>query len=556
MPQLDQLYVLALIDCVRDMTKMGRLWGLEGELMMVRRRSLAFVGVAILAPLVVSAASAQAASGSLAVTTLGRHGGKVSTTVTVVAVPSGQTYRVKSGKRISLPSGRYIAMTDIYESATDGSGTDTIGAQVVQVSGSTSVTLDARKGKAVKVSLDTPADVTGPPQISAQVCAATVGNMPSAFSAGGWNEQGALYAIPNSSKLLQFGYMAQWSGNDSYVTVKNTTGIPAAPGGSFTRSKLATMRFSVRSGTQIGRQNSIALQAQPKVDDCTTDLMAGVHDDSAPYSAVAHVTPGTWQPRDDIFASNGDDVGGGFPKVRTLKAGQSFTQYFGRAAWSPMHYLPMVGHKSVTFFPDALIGDPDVGVSGADPTKETVILSKGGTTIKKQTLTNWGSSDAEFSADIRSVGWYHLTVDAHRYRPGITFPTGMLSSRATLDWYFKADPAKSVVAPVFLTRFLPTGLNSHNQAAPNSTTTVGVSAGRGSQGPDVKFTTVSAKSVRVWSSADGGKTWKAAAVKHSGSTWQASVHNPASGVVALRSEVTDSVGDRSVETVYRAYAIG
>ncbi|MEV6022788.1 hypothetical protein [Streptomyces sp. NPDC052036] len=522
----------------------------------MRRRSLAFVGVAALVPLVASAASTQAASASLAVTTLGRHGGKVSTTVTVVAVPSGQTYIVRSGKRISLPSGRYIAMTDIYESATDGLGTDTIGAQVVQVSGSKSVTLDARKGKTVKVSLDTPADVTGPPRISAQVCAATVSNMPSAFSAGGWNDEGALYAIPDSSKLLQFGYMAQWSGSDSYVAVQNTTGIPTAPGGSFKRSKLATMRFSVHSGTQMAGRNDTALQARPKTDDCTTDLMAGVRDDSAPYSAVVHVTPGTWQPRDDIFANNGDDIGGGFPKVRTLKAGQGSTQFFGRAAWSPIHYLPTVERKSVAFVPDALIGDPDVGTNGADPTKETVVLSKGSTTVKKQTLTNWRSSDAEFSAGIRSAGWYRLTVDAHRYRPGITFPAGMLSSRATLDWHFKADQAKPMVAPVFLTRFLPTGLNSRNQAAPNSTTTVDVSAGRGSQGPDVKFTDVTAKSVRFWSSADGGKTWKAATVKHSGATWQAFVHNPASGAVALRSEVTDSAGDRSVETLYRAYAIG
>ena len=527
--------------------------------MMVRRRSLAFVSVTALVPLVASAvfaAPAQAASASLAVTTLGRHGGKVATTVTVVAVPSGRTYRVTSGKRISLPSGRYIAMTDIYESTADGLSTDTIGAKVVTVSGSTSATLDARQGKAVKVSLDTPSDVTGPPQISARVCAATVSNMPSGFSAGGWNNAGALYAIPNSSKLLQFGYMAQWMGNDNYVAVKNTTGIPAAPGGSFKRSNMATMRFSVRSGTQMARQNDIALQAQPKVDNCTTDLMAGVNNDIAPYSAAVHVTPGTWQPRDDVFASNGDDIGGGFPKARTLKAGQSATQFFGRAVWGPMHYLPTVWQKSVYFNADALIGDPDVGTSGAGPTKETVVLSKGSTIVKKKTLTNWRNGYADFSARISSAGWYRLTVDAHRYRPGITFPAGMLSSRTTLNWYFKADPAKSTVAPVFLTRFLPAGLNARNQAAPKSTTTVDVSAVRGSQGPDVKFTKVTAKSVRVWSSADGGKTWKAATVKHSGSTWKASVHNPASGAVALRSEVTDSAGDRSVETVYRAYAIG
>ncbi|MGX9883910.1 hypothetical protein [Streptomyces sp. NPDC002276] len=511
--------------------------------------------MALLAPLVVPAASAQAASGSLTVTTLGRHGAKVATTVTVVAVPSDETYSVKSGKKLSLPAGKYLVMADISESTADGRGTDTIGAQVVTVSGAKSVTLDARKGKAVKVSLDAPADVTEPAVISTRVCAADA-TMPSAVAVGGGNSAGSVYAIPNSSKLLQFGFMAQWSGGDSYIAVKNTTGVPAAPGGSFKRSQLATVRFSVRAGTQMANEHNVALQAAPKVDNCTTDMYADVDDDNAPYSATAHVTPGSWQPRDDIYASNGDDVGGGFPAVRTLKAGQSFTQSFGRAVWSPLHYLPTVWQKSVNFLPGALIGDPDVGPSGADPTKETVVLYKGSTTVKKQTLTNWASSDSGFTARIHSAGSYRLTVDAHRYRPGITFPSGMLSSRVTLDWRFKADPAKSVVAPVFMTRFLPAGLDSRNRAKASGITSVTVSAGRGSQFPDVKFTKSTVKSLKVWASSDGGTTWKAVSLTRSGSSWKAAVHNPASGAVALRSQVTDSAGGTSTETVYRAYAIG
>ncbi|MET7737106.1 hypothetical protein ABZT02_38100 [Streptomyces sp. NPDC005402] len=59
-------------------------------------------------------------------------------------------------------------------------------------------------------------------------------------------------------------------------------------------------------------------------------------------------------------------------------------------------------------------------------------------------------------------------------------------------------------------------------------------------------------SAEVRSFADGGRTGKAATVRHSGSTWQASVHLPASGGVAPRSQVTDAAGDRSVGTVYRA----
>ncbi|MER6490109.1 MULTISPECIES: hypothetical protein [Streptomyces] len=133
----------------------------------------------------------------------------------------------------------------------------------------------------------------------------------------------------------------------------------------------------------------------------------------------------------------------------------------------------------------------------------------------------------------------------------------MISSRATLDWYFKADPAKPMAAPVFLTRFFPAGRAEQPlHAAPNSITTVAVSAGRSPQGPDPKLTKVTATTVRARSSVDDGRTWNAATtVRHTDSIWQATVNDPAFAV-ALPSEVADSAGDSSVETVYQAYAIG
>ncbi|MEU1180751.1 hypothetical protein ABZ464_24465 [Streptomyces sp. NPDC005820] len=48
-------------------------------------------------------------------------------------------------------------------------------------------------------------------------------------------------------------------------------------------------------------------------------------------------------------------------------------------------------------------GDPDIGTTGADPTKETVALSEGGATVEKQTLTCWDSSDDTFSLRIRQA---------------------------------------------------------------------------------------------------------------------------------------------------------
>lgn len=44
------------------------------------------------------------------------------------------------------------------------------------------------------------------------------------------------------------------------------------------------------------------------------------------------------------------------------------------------------------------------------------------------------------------------------------------------------------------------------------------------------------------------------ATKHGG-YWLATVRNPASGYVSLRSIVTDVRGDSTTETIYRAYAV-
>ncbi|CAM5277604.1 putative protein OS=Streptomyces griseorubiginosus OX=67304 GN=AQJ54_08800 PE=4 SV=1 [Streptomyces griseorubiginosus] len=156
---------------------------------------------------------------------------------------------------------------------------------------------------------------------------------------------------------------------------------------------------------------------------------------------------------------------------------------------------------------------------------------------------------------IRRAG-YQLTVDAHRYHPGITFPAGMLSSRVTLDWHFKADPAKSMVAPGLpdprpahrAEQPQPGRAEQHHDRRrerrarlPGPRPAVHHGDRQGRQGLVVR---------RRRQDLEGGH------LRHSGSTWQATVHNPASGAVALRSEVTDAAGDRSVETVYRAYAIG
>src|ERR1700737_3612832 len=108
----------------------------------MRRIPLLLAAAAACLPLG-AAAPAIAAPNSLFVSTIGHQGASVPTTVKLLNLSSYQTYEARSGKRISLPAGRYAAIASILE----GTDTATLAGRIVQVSGRTSVTLDGRRGR-------------------------------------------------------------------------------------------------------------------------------------------------------------------------------------------------------------------------------------------------------------------------------------------------------------------------------------------------------------------------------------------------------------------------
>lgn len=144
--------------------------------------------------------------------------------------------------------------------------------------------------------------------------------------------------------------------------------------------------------------------------------------------------------------------------------------------------------------------------------------------------------------------------------PGLKVPANILSPRMTLSWYFRTSPEQGVpldakLMPVTATRFVPRGLNLRNQATPGATTVVEVSVVRPGQSGYISPPRYTLRTFRVQASVDGGKTWQTVKLVRHGGNWLATVHDPASGYVALRSTLIDSRGNKSVETIYRAYAI-
>jgi hypothetical protein len=219
-----------------------------------------------------------------------------------------------------------------------------------------------------------------------------------------------------------------------------------------------------------------------------------------------------------------------------------------------------VSEKKLTFDTGAMFMDPGFttwsqtgGWEGSSRSVNT--LTFGGKVLAKKTTTDWKSGTTTFAHKIKKSGWYTLTTVAKRYRPGMKYPAGMLSTTSSASFRFWANPKVPAMAPVLLTRFVPAGLDIQNRARPGSITRVALRPNRNTESPE-GLPKIKVKSVSAKASFDGGKTWKVVTVKRSGTTWTALVGNPAAGAVALRAKITDTKGNSAEVTVYRAYAIG
>lgn len=128
-------------------------------------------------------------------------------------------------------------------------------------------------------------------------------------------------------------------------------------------------------------------------------------------------------------------------------------------------------------------------------------------------------------------------------RPGATLTTAI---EAVYRFRSEETTPRSAV-PLIAVRYAANGLDAMNRAEPRSTTRLAVWTQH--YGDSIQNLTVE-------SSTDDGATWERVDVRQlDGGDWRASVHNPASGFVSLRSTATDRDGNSVTQTTIRAYAI-
>lgn len=265
-----------------------------------------------------------------------------------------------------------------------------------------------------------------------------------------------------------------------------------------------------------------------------------------------YVSAGRWQAQLDGYRSF-------WQSTRHFAAGRNYTDTFGGAVFGPGQDFPNVQQDGLSFYPEGPISDPEQD-SFVCCDVSRITLSSGGHVVKTAVLSEWKQLRA-FGARLHSSpAWYTMRVLSRRRVPGVKTPPGILSPQVLVVWHFRAGPVPlgnygGVEVPVTATRYVPQGLNLQNQAAPDSATVLGVHVDWASQLSFKSARRSRLTTVLIQFSVNDGKTWQTVRLARHGSGWLATIPDPGSGYVSLRSTVIDSRGDSTVETIDRAYAI-
>jgi hypothetical protein len=513
-----------------------------------RRRVLtAAAAVATAAPALLAGAAPPAAAapadGTLTVTTVNRSGAEVVVHgITVIDSATGALAQVDSGVATQLPPGRYRVGTEIQEPDI----TDTVAGTIVTVrSGvATPVVFDARQGRELKVGLDEPLDPGSPykQQLLARICDGAVP------FAGTTNTPGKLFVIPDASAGATLGYASVWTAPGDVIEVVGGEALSAPPVATVDLVTLGTVNMEVRQGP--GDAGGVAPTVTPSTPGCMQWASGDAHSTDGPYRVAYHLSMGDW---------NWTYTGGiaAWFADRTVREAETSTLVLNGAVSGPVRYLPWANRGTVGFFTAGLFADPVL--TGRDlSVKADVALYRGTTLVasRKGLGNSTESAVRTFYGPVRSSAWYTLKAHAVRSTPGVPLRPDRLSTAADVAFRFHAGPGSTAVAPGYLTRFVPAGLDLDNSAPPGTDTPIRLTLDRTSTQAGVPMWPSTVRKVEVFASPDGGGSWRPLTVTRTAAGWSAllpATASPAS--VSLSARVTDTGGNTAVTTVYRAFTV-
>ncbi|WP_405577235.1 hypothetical protein [Streptomyces sp. NBC_01190] len=511
--------------------------------------------LAVIVPAMIAgtAGPAAAATGSLAVTMLDRDGQPVTNTVSAVPLdtPGAAARQLTSGTVAALTPGQYALLTSSY----DGDPVlVTLGGRIVTVTGgaTTAVTIDARQGRELKIATDSGAGDSGPTYaqaIAARVCVDGRNTDDHAMSNA---ERGRVFVIPNADPRTQLGYVSNWApgtdtGGDAYAAAGTVplTGDPITVPIASTGSVVA----KVLRGPSAQDEEYAVVLPRPQGSGCELNLHAPPIGVYIPYQRTTHATAGVWE-----FSH--DSPNDYWRAPVTVTAGSTTSLEFGRAVWGPARYLPWVQGGQIGFDTSGMVADPLI--PGGDNTiNATATLYRDGKAVA--TKSGLGTSPSvkgpkAFTAPITASAAYTLKVHGFRHADGESQPAGMMSTATDAAFSFHAGPTSNAVPPAFLTRFLPSGLDLYNRTQAGHATPIPLTLDRTSTRTGVPLWPATVQKVEVFASTDGGRSWHPLTVTRTAGAWATTLPAQAAGTeISLSARVTDTGGNQTVSTVYRAF---
>jgi hypothetical protein len=459
---------------------------------------------------------------------------------------NGVSY-LSGGATVAVPAGTYIVAAPIWRPA-DGS-TQTLVARKVHVTGNVHVTLNAQGAVPVDASLNA-AGTQGPQTVELCVHGGGEVNPVTGFLV---ESPGTVYLKPMTAGPVRTVYQTYWQGAGVLYDVAGafSGGIPANPVYHAHVSSMAKVDVQMRPFENVTPLRAVL----ESYDGCGSSTEPVT---TLPQNYTDFRTAGNWNTNQD-FGPSPANVQRDIFKTSNYLAGHSYTDSFGSAAAGPAADFPEIDGSDIVYSPIRLFADPVVRPGFDCEGKAGLRLTRSSVLVAKANLEFCGQVN-EFSAHVKKKTWYTLTADARRRNPSGSLPPVLLSSRVLMTWRFRfapvtGHPINAQALPVTVTRFVPQHLGFGNDALTKSTTTVLCYVLRGG-GQPVPTPRYRLRTVRFSVSFNNGVTWHVlTAIPHNG-FWTIHVGNPAtSGYVSLRSVVTDSHGDSTTETIYRAYLV-
>jgi hypothetical protein len=429
---------------------------------------------------------------------------------------------------------------------------ETLVVERVKIRAGGTIVLNARHGKQLRVTLR--GATAAEQNLTASACVSTPeGGASMAISASG--EPGtAVYVVPMKSARVGFNYLddLQSAAGVSYLLYGATNGrIPSGPAYQQSVRRLARVTITMKGGADPSASSILTVQSG------NTSAICGAGTEFGgtifgPFSMVDYRTAGEWTTSVDTSGAPPSQEGDYLYEDRSYTAGRSYSDTFGSAVVGPSRDFPEIEGNIFNFSPQAMFNDPNPRLFGGSRAATNVVtLRQGRHLVRKQTW--YSNCQSCFQLTLRRAGWYQLSVNSRRWYSG-----RLLSPNESLSWRFHISPAAPggnwVSFPVTETVYQPAGLNMDNQAPSGGHTALRITVDRAgdefSPAPRYKLRTV-----KVQMSVNGGTTWRTLTLTRRSGYWLATVPDPASGYVSLRSVVTDVRGDSSVQVIYRAFAI-